>query len=76
MALEMQHLFVRGAPQGGNRVDIFNIGSNSMRPKYNLELSYIGYFSIQGRLDSWPKSSCGRPGACLVYTQLLDGMGD
>ena len=41
MALEMQHLFVRGAPQGEPRVDIFNMGSDSMRPKYNLELSYM-----------------------------------
>ena len=41
MALEMQHFFVRRAPQGEPRVDIFNMGSDSMRPKYNLELSYM-----------------------------------
>jgi hypothetical protein len=41
MAMEMQHLFVRGAPQREPRVDFFNMGSDSMRPKYNLELSYM-----------------------------------
>jgi len=41
MALEMQQLSVGEAPQGEPRVDIFNMGSDSMRQKYNLELSYM-----------------------------------